>query len=594
MPKIPNETLERIAAANDIVEIIGAHLPLKRAGTTFRATCPFHQEKTPSFHVNPSRQNYHCFGCGAHGTVFRFLMEYENLDFLSAVRRLAERGGIPLTDIEFSEEENTSAVLKRRLLALHDVATTWFHKLLLRNEAGAHARDYLKSRGFNKEIAAGWKLGYAPNSWDAFSNFARGQSFSPAELRASGLVKPRDEENPNSEFYDRFRDRLMFPICNDQGETIAFSGRVLNPEAPGGKYINSPETPLFTKGNVLFGLHKSKRALHEAGVAIVCEGQLDLISAYESGVKNVIAPQGTAFTERQAYILKRHVEEVILCFDSDKAGQQAAERSLPALLQNNLIVRVAVMPEGEDPDSTIRKHGADVFAQRLAAAQDFFEFQIERMSDQFDLGTLRGKSQFARRLVESIVLIQDSFLREAVISRVAARLGMAPEDIRPLLKKARPSSAGAPEKVPEPDTAPQLPSMGTLLVCQSVLLNPDARAWIAGQPWRSVLEKLPDCQLLAKILEANPRTDEPDSINAFLATLSAPEEAALGDLLDTKTTDNPMLVIQDWWQDLSRRTRIARRNELQALLRQPNLPDAEMLKILSEIQFLASPNSNRI
>ena len=218
----------------------------------------------------------------------------------------------------------------------------------------------------------------------------------------------------------------MFPITNELGEVIAFSGRMLTSmirKAP--KYVNSPETPLFTKGKVLFGLHKAKRALLEAKFAIVCEGQIDLITAFEAGVQNVTAPQGTAFTDQQARLLKRQVEEVVLCFDSDAAGQKAAESSLPALLEANVSVRVATMPPGEDPDSLIRTQGAEAFKERIAAAKDFFDFQIDRLSAVFDLNTPRGKAQFSRRMAESVALLTDNVLREAVVGKVSARLGMA-------------------------------------------------------------------------------------------------------------------------------------------------------------------------
>src|SRR4029077_8053295 len=230
------------------------------------------------------------------------------------------------------------------LLRLHSEAAEWFHENLLKRDLGAPAREYLKTRGISREVAKSWKLGYAPESWDAFCQWASQEGYRRRELLSSGLVKLRDEERGDGEFYDRFRGRLIFPICNDVGEVIAFSGRVLGTEATAAKYINSPETPLFRKGRVLFGLHKSKRALIEANCAIVCEGQLDLISLFEAGIKNVVAPQGTAFTENQAHILKRDVSEVVLCFDSDAAGAKAAERSLDALLENNFIIRVVELP----------------------------------------------------------------------------------------------------------------------------------------------------------------------------------------------------------------------------------------------------------
>jgi DNA primase len=336
VPRIPEELIQQIAHASDIVEVIGNYFPLKRAGPAFKALCPFHQERSPSFTVNPSRQIFKCFGCGAGGSVFRFVMDYEHLDFGSAVRKLAERAGIRVEVQELSGAEVEHENLRKRLLALHADAAGYFHQQLLRSPGAGAAREYLKGRGFSSQVAKSWNLGYAAEGWDQLLNWTLERGYSREELRESGLFSQREPDNPRSDLYDRFRGRVMFPICNDTGEVIAFSGRVLNTDAKAAKYVNSPETQLFTKGAVLFGLHRSKRALIEKNCAIVCEGQIDLITAFESGVQNVIAPQGTAFTARQARILKRYVEEVILCFDADVAGEKAAERSLPALLGENL------------------------------------------------------------------------------------------------------------------------------------------------------------------------------------------------------------------------------------------------------------------
>ncbi|MFZ0916361.1 MAG: DNA primase, partial [Candidatus Udaeobacter sp.] len=390
MGTIPSETIEQIAAANDIVEVIGSYFPLKRAGTNFKALCPFHQEKTPSFIVSPSRQTFHCFGCGAGGSVFRFVVDYEHIDFPAAVRKLAGRAGITVVEKSGGRgagDEERQRELRQRLLKLHTEAAQWFHENLIKREVGKAAREYLRSREITVEIAKRWQLGYAPDEWDAFGSWARSREYDVRDLIASGLVKTRDEadstSNQTSNFkpqtsYDRFRRRIIFPICNNVGEVIAFSGRLLQDEEGAAKYLNSPETALFRKGSVLFGLDKSKRALIEADSAVVCEGQLDLISLFESGITNVVAPQGTAFTEAQARILKRFVNEVVLCFDADAAGQKAAERSLDALLQNDLIVRVSEMPAGEDPDSLVRREGKTAFEKRIADARDFFDYWIER------------------------------------------------------------------------------------------------------------------------------------------------------------------------------------------------------------------------
>src|SRR5476651_716301 len=261
MGTIPSQNIEQIAAANDIVEVIGSYFPLKRAGANFKALCPFHQEKTPSFTVSPQRQTFHCFGCGVGGSVFRFVMDYEHIDFPSSVRKLAARAGIPVIEERgASGEEDRQYEARRGLLKLHADAAEWFHENLMKKDFGKPARDYLKKRGIENKVAKDWQLGFAPDSWDAFVKWAQDRGYRRNQIVQSGLVKLRDEDRPDGEFYDRFRARIMFPICNDVGEVIAFSGRLLAKDAEGAKYLNSPETPLFRKGRVLFGLHKIGRA----------------------------------------------------------------------------------------------------------------------------------------------------------------------------------------------------------------------------------------------------------------------------------------------------------------------------------------------
>ena len=414
MPRIAQETVEQVAAASDIVAVIGSYFSLKRAGTEFRAICPFHQEKTPSFFVSPSKQSYYCHGCGAGGAVFQFLMQYENIDFPEAVRRLASRAGIAIIEDELSAEEENRQSLRKRLLRLHFEAAAWFHSNLLRTKAAAHARSYLKSRGINIETAKRWQIGYAPNTWDSLVHWATAAGFVKEELIESGLVKLREEGNPGSRIYDRFRDRLMFPIHNDIGEVVAFSGRILDPKAQGGKYVNSPETPLFSKGNLLFGLHQSKRYIANARQAIVLEGQLDLITTFEAGIQNVVAPQGTALTARHAALLHRFADEVILFFDADVAGQKAAERALEVLFGAGLQVKIGEMPAGEDPDSLIRKSGGDAFRARVESAEDFFDFQINRKLSTAESKTTAGRVAFARKMSQFISVVPDPVLRDTL------------------------------------------------------------------------------------------------------------------------------------------------------------------------------------
>src|ERR1051325_4673036 len=482
MGTIPSENLEQIAAANDIVEVIGSYFPLKRAGTSFKALCPFHQERTPSFIVSPQRQTFHCFGCGAGGTVFRFVMDYEHLDFPSAVRKLAARAGIPVIEEGGSNRRDDGQHEARRiLLQLHAEAAEWFHQNLLQSKTGGSARDYLKNRGINQHTVHDWKIGFAPNRWDGLLHWAADRGYSRAQIVQSGLVKPREENRPDGEVYDRFRGRIMFPIHNDVGEVIGFSGRILNQEAEAAKYVNSPETPLFRKGRVLFGLHKTKRSLIEANCAIVCEGQLDLITIFEAGITNVVAPQGTAFTENQARILKRFVAEVVLCFDADSAGQKAAERSLDALLQNNLIVRVAEMPRGEDPDSMIRRGGKEEFEKRIAGAHDFFDAWIEQEATATDLDSLGEKIRLARKLADTVARVRDPLVRGQVARKVSSRIGVPFSEFDGLLAKS------LREWHPDGDSATHpsapVPSHTIAILCLLALRDEEARNFLLAQNW---------------------------------------------------------------------------------------------------------------
>jgi DNA primase len=587
---IPSQTIEQIAAANDIVEVIGSYFPLKRAGANFKALCPFHQEKTPSFHVSPQRQTFHCFGCGMGGSVFRFVMEYEHTDFPSAVRKLAARAGIPVIE-ERGASEDRERQTRTRLLRLHSEAAEWFHENLLKKEFAESAREYLKQRGIDRQVAKNWQLGYAPESWDTFLKWALGRGYSRSELLQSGLVKLRNEERPESDVYDRFRDRIMFPICNDVGEVIAFSGRLLQDDAEAAKYLNSPETPLFRKGNVLFGLHKTKRALIEANCAIVCEGQFDLMALFEAGITNVVAPQGTAFTESQARILKRFVDEVVLCFDADEAGQKAAERSLEPLLQKDrawynafayeLTVRVAEMPAGEDPDALIRHEGKSAFEKRIADAPEFFDYWITRATAATDLTSLSAKLQLANRMASAVSYVRDPFVRGELTNKVSSRLGVAVSDFEKLLSKQTRGRA-AETGPPRAESLPAPPHDVTML-CLLALRDQETRAFLLEQNWREVLDQTPGAELLARILENDFRPEDPASLNAFMATLSAQEERVMSAWLLQRVPPNATAVAQSWWMGLRQ---AALRRQLEATegrMRLPQLSTGEIVNLQKEI-----------
>ncbi len=567
MPRVPQEIIEQVAAANDIVEVIGSYFPLKRTGGAYKALCPFHRERTPSFQVNPQRQIFKCFGCGAGGSVFRFVMEYEHIEFMAAVRKLADRVNIKIPEAEMSAEDYHRADMRRRLLALHAEAADFFHTQLMRGKSADAAREYLKKRRLSAEVAKAWKIGYAPDTWDGLLRHARSQGYSGEELAGSGLFSQGDD---NERVYDRFRGRIMFPICNDTGEVIAFSGRVLFAEQSPAKYVNSPETMLFTKGAVLFGIHKSKRALIEKKQAIVCEGQIDLITAFENGVQNVIAPQGTAFTERQARILKRYVEEVVLCFDADAAGEKAAERSLPHLLGAGLLVRCAEMPQGEDPDSLIRNRGGEAFAAITSGSKDFFDFQLDRLAHREDFATPRGKVGAAKKLAEFISLIPEAVAKETILHNAATRLEVGIEQLRALLDKAPAPRAEQAEAPPQVRPKIELDRTQEWLVVVA-LRNEESREWLKTQEWERLLDDgTPGSALLATVLRGNFRPDEPASLNAYLATLEPEEELTLSNVMEVKVPKEALVVAEDCWTEMIRRDLQRRKQILEARKRNPN------------------------
>src|SRR5256884_4035999 len=450
-----SSTLEQIRAASDIIDVIGSYLPLKRAGANFVALCPFHKEKTPSFNVNSHRQIFHCFGCHKGGDVFTFVKEYENITFPEAVRRLAERAHLPL---EFDKEsgQQKNRFLKETLLQIHEQITQRWQAALVNEAAGQIARDYLKIRGVSDEAVKLFRLGHAPDTWDDTVNWARNKGYELPVVEQAGLILRKEG---GDHYYDRFRGRLIFPICDEQGRVIGFSGRVLSGDEKTAKYVNSPETPIFTKGKVLFALDKAKRAILDLGFAIVCEGQLDLIACYLAGVRNIVAPQRTALTAEHTRILKRYVEEVVLCFDSDTAGRNAAIRALDDLLASGLAIRVAAVPAPHDPDSFIKESGGAAFQQLISGAEGFFDFYLNHLCATNDVGQDKGRLGVVRAMREALHKTGNAVLADTYAQKTAQRLGVAVEAVRAEFKKVRSpqkveATADAPPDAQEPQARP--------------------------------------------------------------------------------------------------------------------------------------------
>lgn len=402
--RFSQEILEKVREACDIVEIIGEHVTLKKSGQNYKGLCPFHSERTPSFIVSPSKEVYHCFGCGAGGNVFSFLMQIENLSFVEAVRSLAKRKGIELP-VERSETDS----LTQSTLSATEFAVS-FYKKQLAGPAGRKAREYVKARAFDDKVVQEFSLGYAPPGWDNLLNAAK-KHFPEGILLQSGLLVPR-ESGPGA--YDRFRDRLMFPILSSGGKPIGFGARALDASEP--KYLNSSDSPIFQKGSVLYGIYQSKQSIRAKESAIVVEGYTDLLSLFGNGFKNVVASCGTAFTDAQARVLKRYTQDAILVYDGDEAGIQAARRALQVFVQAGLRIRIICLPANSDPDSFIRENGADAFTRAIESSCSVVEFVLRTCPEKMN------REAKLRSLIEIFTVIEDPIYRRLQIQESAEAL----------------------------------------------------------------------------------------------------------------------------------------------------------------------------
>jgi DNA primase len=429
---------QQVKEQADIVKIIGDYVRLRKAGAqNYNGLCPFHKEKTPSFSVHAGRQFFNCFGCHEHGDVFTFIQKIENIGFSEAVRTVAQKCGIPLPKREFSSPEEAAEHRQRaKLLDLHEAATAWFEEQL-RSPEGALAREYLTGRGLTADGITKFRIGYAPDSFRALGERLQSQADTET-LRASGLFSWKDQEDGSpGPLYARFRKRIMFPIANEGGRVIAFTARTLETgEKAGPKYLNSPETPLYSKSHVLFNLDKARQAIRNDGGAILVEGQMDCISVYLAGIPNVIATSGTAFTESQTRLLRRYATKVIVNFDPDTAGANAAEKSIALLTEEGFDVRVLTLEGGLDPDRYIRDRGARAYADALRAAPSFQTYLTDRARQLFPSRDPKSKTEALNFLLPHIRRIPSRIARDAFAIDAAQALGIDSALVRAELKDA--------------------------------------------------------------------------------------------------------------------------------------------------------------
>ncbi len=425
MGLIPQQTLDDIQNRLDIAELIGGYVPLKRAGRHWKANCPFHREKTPSFMVNVEKQIFHCFGCSTGGNVFSFLMQYEHLEFPEAVRMLAERVGVTLPA---PSTATTTAPTTMELYRANDAAAAYFQRAL-HSAAGAPVRAYLAKRGLTEHTWRAFGMGYAPADWEGLLTAARQEGLAVERLAEAGLVV----RGTTGQWRDRFHQRLIFPIRDVRGRIVGFGGRILDRSEP--KYLNSPESPIYTKGRHLYGLEIAKTAIAHEGYAIIVEGYVDCVALHQQGFTQTVSPLGTALTVEQLRLLKRYTREAVMAFDADTAGEAAVIRDMDSCLDEGLQVRVVQLPAGQDPDEYALREGAEAFAQLVRNASSLFEYKLQWLMRQHDVQRLEGRVTVCQAMLSTLLRVDNDVLRQGYVHQLAETLRLDEASIANELKK---------------------------------------------------------------------------------------------------------------------------------------------------------------
>jgi DNA primase len=451
--RIPESTIEEIRLSASIIDVISGYVQLRKRGRNYIGLCPFHSEKTPSFTVSEEKQIFHCFGCHAGGNVYKFLMDYEKISFVEAVQELARQLGI---DIEYESVPGDERQSEQELLYdINTEAAKYFYNNLQSSDEGETARKYLKERKIKPQTITSFGLGYSLRGWENFLNFAREKKLNLDKVVELGLLGKNNE----GRFYDKFAGRLIFPIFSPNGRVVAFAGRVLDDKDKTAKYLNSPESLIYIKGRILYGLSFAKDEIRKLDKAILVEGYMDLISLHQNGIKNVVAVSGTALTEEQVQLLSRYTKNVVLLFDADTAGIKASMRSIELLLKKDVEVKIAALPSGEDPDSFINTYGKEKFEDTVSYAQNFLEYQSEYYEKQGMFSDPAKMAEAIRDLVKSAALINDELKRNLLIKSIAKKFSLREilieKELDKILKKEK-SSPRTSKPVNEENTAKKI------------------------------------------------------------------------------------------------------------------------------------------
>jgi len=560
---------EEIKAKVDVVELIGEYVKLTQAGTNWKGRCPFHAEKTPSFMASRDKQIWHCFGCHEGGDIFTFLQKIEGIEFPEALRILGQRAGV-----EIRREDQALSNLRTRMMDLNVLAARYYAEVLQRSTLATKAREYIKRRGIDDVTIQAWQIGFAPESWDATSNFLKGKGYTEPEIFSAGLSLQRERRDG---FYDRFRDRLMFPVCDHHGHVVGFSGRTLDPEAKEAKYLNTPQTPLYNKGQVLLGLDKAKEHIRREKTSVVVEGNLDVISSHKAGVKNVVAPCGTALTPEHCLLLKRYAPTVVLCFDRDTAGVHAAQRSISIALAAGLDVKLVNLPEGHDPDSFIRERGAAAWQTVIAQSLPVMDYYFQTVVDPANVADPKVKKGIVTQLLPVIADMASPVEQSHWLQKLADRLSV-PESVLQeafiAIKHQKFTNAPASPRVVAAealDPAEQQGRQLLMLLFAHPTLIPTVIDQLTPEMFTGVLNQHLYTELVLYYTAQHTRPLGLDWINDFVTALPGEPAGYATQLSMLGSQERERLPFQSAMADVAMLVRDIKRNSLKMLLAQLNI-----------------------
>ena len=542
---IPQEKIDEVRRRASIIEVVSDFVSLKKAGKNHLGLCPFHSERTASFTVNEEKGIFHCFGCGAGGNVFNFLMRASQMSFPEAVRAMAKRYGIALPTRELSEEEKRRRSLRAKLYEVNEAAADYYHRILTSAKEGEEGRQYLAQRGISEETIREHRLGFAPAGWDSLVLFLQKKGIPLNLAETVGLILPRKEGTVPSGrpgYFDRFRRRVIFPIVSEGGRFLGFGGRIIEEgkgegDPPPPKYMNSPESPIYSKGHTLYGLNAAKGFIREKGNALIVEGYMDLLSLHQAGFRNGVASLGTALTSFQLQLLGRYAREAFLVFDADESGEKATQRSLDLFLQEGISAKVVTLPAGYDPDSLIRKEKTARFEQVLAEALPLVEYLFQQAIRRHGADSVEGKVRVVREMIPALGRLPDPLERNLYIERIALRLGLKESQVRDQFR-GRESVEAQAEKPPSP--AHRGPAQERVLL-QLMLLNPAVISRVQEAMGKEGFSDLRHQKLARKLLELGGGREEID-IQEFL---SGTEEEDLRDLVSELLLEEERLLDPD-------------------------------------------------